>query len=119
MAWDTFSPPQNPSQDGYSVSTTARLLSSTFGDGYVQRTPDGLNYVGSTVSLSWAEITQAHWTSIQAFLDAHNAVPFLYQLPSASAVQQWSCSAYKLGAFDGKIWYGNSLTLTQDFTPAP
>jgi phage-related protein len=117
MAWDVLTPGQAPSQDGYQGKTSVRLLTSQFGDGYVQRAPDGLNFVGRTQTLTWTVIHGSLWAPIQAFLDAHVAVPFTYALPSGEGPTQWTHSGYTLGNYDGQNWYGNSVQLTQDFTP--
>jgi len=114
----TFDPPQAPSQDGFSAKVTARLLTTNFGDGYVQRTPDGINYIGRTVSLSWTAITGTLWAPIQEFFDTNiGGIPFLYQVPGDSVVRQWTLTGYTLGTFDGANYYGNGVQLTLDYTP--
>lgn len=88
MAFDTFSPPVAPSQP-LNMSGQPRLLKITFGDGYVQSAPDGLNAAPLQGSLSWNLLTLAQQQAIDAFAQAHIGVTFYYTLPDETTPRKW------------------------------
>ena len=55
---DTFSPAKPPDYDGNAIKETPRLISNSFGDGYRQTLPDGLNANEATASFVWSNISE-------------------------------------------------------------
>lgn len=87
---DTFSPSINPTTSGTSPTDTDRVRIASFGDGYSQRAPDGLNYQERTVSLNWPSLNVTQFTEINGFFDANGAgIAFNYTLPLESTAMKW------------------------------
>ena len=78
---DVFTPPRPPSTSGTSAQTKPRMISTTFGDGYVQDTPDGSNPNTRSWTLSWDPLQPSEASSMVAFLDAHVGQPFYFTIP--------------------------------------
>ncbi len=79
---DTFNPSINPSVSGTGVKKKPRILTANFGDGYQQRTPDGLNYDEKEVSLSWDALDFIQFTEILNFFENHKGyISFYYTFP--------------------------------------
>ena len=117
MPWVTWVPPQQPSQSGTSLTTTPRLLTNTFGDGYIQTTPDGANFLLGDLSMGWNSIRVTDWAAIAAFLQAHVSVPFLYQLPDEVTPRQFRAVKWQKG-YGTSYWLANcSADLAVDFSP--
>jgi phage-related protein len=117
MAWVTWVPPQQPSQAGSKVTDTPRVLSSNFGDGYVQRAPDGINYLNGQCSLTWNSISETNWLTITQFFEAHFTIPFLWQLPDETTPRQWVVTTWSKGWLVNNVLSGCTATLMVDFTP--
>lgn len=101
---DTLYPPIQPSYQGTQGDDKPRLITNTYGDGYKQDTPDGLNPILRTPTLVWDPILSTDAHTIMTFLDAHVGVPFYYTLPRDLAPRTW-------------IWTGRQRTYpypTQD-----
>ena len=116
---DTFTPPVAPSTD-LTAQTTARVNEAGFGDGYVQRTPDGLNSLDQTVSLQWADtLTKAQVTEIRQFFEAKlGATPFFYQLPDEDAPRKWVCKTWSRAYQRHPLGlYTLRAEFTEDFSP--
>ena len=67
MALDTF-PAIAPDYASGPVETKPRTLKSPFGDGYVQRSGDGLNNFPRTWAPTWTNITNSQADTIESFL---------------------------------------------------
>lgn len=65
----TFSPPIEPSATT-SLKPKVRKLVAGFGDGYTQRTPDGIKYTQKVYSLVWENASNADATTIYNFLES-------------------------------------------------
>ena len=88
---DTFIPPVNPSYTGPELATKPRIRRQQLGDGYSQRSGDGLNRSLATLTLKWDPISVANADVIQRFCWAHDAgQAFLYTAPRSSFAQIWS-----------------------------
>ena len=62
-----------------------RVLEARFGDGYVQRTKDGLNTAPRTWSLTFNPVSAAIADAIETFLEARGgAEPFYWTPPRAT-----------------------------------
>ena len=91
MALETFAPPVVP-QVGSSGQTVYRVRGLVFGDGYTQRTGDGLNTRSRDVTLTWATIAPAQADSIVAFMDARAGIEaFLYTPPRETVARKFVC----------------------------
>lgn len=86
---DTFYPPIQPSPQGTQLQEKPRLLVTTFGDGIKQTTPDGLNPVDRTATVTWSPIQATDADTIVAFLNAHIGQTFFYCLPREIAPRAW------------------------------
>lgn len=91
MAFDIFNPPVQPSvSPGGGSKIMARRNDTPLGDGYSQRTGDGLNAARAMLTLTWAPITWAHAETIEAFLVARvDGTPFLYRPPNETMTRLW------------------------------
>lgn len=81
---------------GSSPQVEFRIISATFGDGYTQRTADGLNTKIETWELTWNVLTTAEKNVITDFLDARGGYEAInYTMPSDSVSKKWTCAKYK------------------------
>lgn len=95
MALDTFSPPINPSVNGTSNENEFRVLEAGFGDGYTQRTPDGLNTLKEKYTLIFEPLTESEYETLETFLNQkQGAEAFLYAIPPSSTQKKWTCKKY-------------------------
>jgi phage-related protein len=118
MPFDTFVPPIGPVVDGAPRKKQIRLREAKFGDAYVQRAPDGMNYVETKVSLSWPLLDRASRQAIEAFILGHAGVPFAYQVPGEDASLQWICRTWSSN-LAGNALETMTMELEQDFTVPP
>ena len=97
MPAPTFSPPVPPTI-GLSRTTRPRVLVAQFGDGYSQRTANGLNSQPSEWSVSWSPISLTNAETIRAFLASRGGVEaFRWTPPGAGSpvvviCPQWAFS---------------------------
>jgi len=119
MAWPTWTPPYLPSQSGTQVQDKPNIIENTFGDGYVQRILNGINFMSGTCTLTWGQIRNTDWQTIVTFMQGQLVTPFLWQLPDESSPRQWVAASWTK-AYGTSTWVQNAqLTLKQDFTPPP
>jgi phage-related protein len=114
MTTPTFTPPVGPGPASVKA-TTPRVLMARFGDGYSQRTPDGLNYNGRSVSLDWTALSSTDADTIEAFFIARGgSEAFYYTLPLESTTYKWTNGPVKRN-YLGANTVGLNVTLTQEF----
>lgn len=93
MAFATFVPPYGAStkfEAGAVEDHEPRVLTAGFGDGYEQRTPDGINTDLATVSPSWPALTWGQGQTIVDFFAARKGVtPFYFTMPGESTPRKW------------------------------
>lgn len=112
---DTFTPPMAPSYQGTSIDEEPRVLVNKFGNGYEQRTADGLNNNPISGTLSWDALSQTQLDEIVDFMRTKNAVdPFYYTFPGdvdpvLLKATKWSKSFKQAGT------YGLSVSIMQVF----
>lgn len=113
MAFDIFNPPVQPSvSPGGGTKITPRRIETTLGDGYSQRTGDGLNAARAMLTVTWATISWAHAETIDAFLSAHaDGTPFLYRPPNETMTRLW---VWKDRSRSPAFSIADSLTVTLD-----
>lgn len=91
------------------------VLESVFGDGYIQRTADGLNSNRDTWNATWTNLTDAESALIFAFLRARGGYqPFYYQAPGDGVLKQWTARDVKRKP-TGYAYWQISATLKQEF----
>lgn len=80
---------------GTSEEHAPRVLRNDFGDGYSQRSGDGLN---ADLGKLHFRFNVASWAEAQVLLDffaAHRGyLPFLFRLPNAAAAQTWIATSW-------------------------
>jgi phage-related protein len=101
---DSFLPPVPPADGGARRTTNVRLNEAKFGDGYSQRSLDGLNAVERTLALTWPPLTQAQADAIESFLDDHAGQAFFYALPGDAAPRLWICRQWEMSHREGDSW---------------
>lgn len=86
----------SPIIDSYTKNTSARVLKTSFGDGYQQRTADGINTINKEVSLKYFGTK----TQIKVYTDYleswAGATVFNYTLPEESTSEQWTCEEWSV-----------------------
>ena len=66
-------------------TSTPRILTAKFGDGYEQRIADGINVLNETYSLTFRNRTKEEIDDIVAFLDTkQNVTKFILTLPDSN-----------------------------------
>jgi len=118
MPFDTFVPAVMPVVDGAPRKLTLKIRSAEFADGYNQEAPDGINYARKTASLSWPWLKVSDAQAIEAFIIAHAAVPFLFQVPGEAVALQWKCTDSSRN-LAGNYRETMTMQLKQDFSFAP
>ena len=109
----TFSPSIQP-DTGLSRPIKQRILKSKFGDGYSQRSGDGINTREFDVNCNWTAISETVKDELLNFFDTQGGyLAFDYTLPNSSTVEKFTCEDY------GETWqrgtYDFSATLTRVF----
>lgn len=73
-----------------SGTTSFRLNIAQFGDGYSQRTPDGINYTMRKWVLIWDNLTSTELITVQTFIDTvGNGQYFTWTPPGFSTALKW------------------------------
>lgn len=112
---ETFIPPRAPDQSSRK-RTEFRTLEASFGDGYSQASPDGLNSVRDIWTLSWSSLDETEKDAVEDFFKARGTHdPFDWMAPGASAAQRWKI----VGGFDTRSRGGDyviSTVFREDFT---
>lgn len=81
MTTPTFTPILQPSFP-IDVEYELKITKASYGDGYIERSPEGLNYRRAKVSLTWENVTAAEETSLMNFFKGKDGyLPFFYQPP--------------------------------------
>lgn len=95
MPLTTFAPAVAPSSP-IDVSVQPRILVAQFGDGYEQRSGDGLNSMREQVTLRWDHIKTADADAILTFFESragHEA--FYYTLPGGGTQKKYRCVSWQ------------------------
>ncbi|MTD98797.1 phage tail protein [Paracoccus sp. YIM 132242] len=96
MALDVFQPPMRPSP-GTGHAPEVNLRKASFGDGYVQASPAGLNHIRCVISFRWDYLTLNEARTIEGFLIAQGGyVPFYYTLNGEATPRKWTCAEWSL-----------------------
>lgn len=96
----TFSPPRNPDAP-ITEETLPRIRVAEFGDGYTQRSADGLNHLPRKLTLKWTRISWLDAESIVSFLRDRGATEsFDYKPPGFSSSIKFICPNWKREILD-------------------
>lgn len=93
MALLTFTPARAPSP-GTTNTPELKVLSASFGDGYTQEAPDGLNHIRDVLILSWDKLHPTDAAAIVAFFVARGGTTPFYYTPSDGTVAKWTCKEW-------------------------
>lgn len=103
---------------GLSQSAKFRVRTVSFGDGYEQRAPDGLNATQRSWNLSWSSLDKGQADTLNDFILAKGGhTAFLWEHPVTGVTHQVLCSKAPKVTHDTWANYTLSLKLTEDFTP--
>jgi phage-related protein len=108
-----------PAQDKISQQTTSqttyKVITSQYGNGYSQRTADGINNNQATVSVIWDNVSLTDFTTIVTALDAAYGVDyFTWQQPGDAASKKWIVSQYSRSILSNNV-FSVSASLAQVF----
>lgn len=113
MSLDVFVPPGRL-QAGVSADVAPRVNSAQFGDGYSQRSSDGLNADNQTFSGQFPSLSPANSKAVRDFFSAHKSTPFLYALQLDAQQRKWIASKWSR-TFVATNREAISFTLTEVF----
>lgn len=96
MALPIFNPSVAPSP-GTTITPTISLNETSFGDGYTQSSPKGLNHIRRSISLKWEGLTVAQVKEIETFLVGQGGYkPFYFTHFSDGAQRKWTCKEWTI-----------------------
>lgn len=94
MPYATFTPPIAPSP-GTTITPELALNEATFGDGYSQASPRGINSLRRKVSLEWSALTPEQAREIETFFAAQGGYrPFWWTVRGDPAPTKWVCRTW-------------------------
>ena len=100
---------------GSSVSSEARVLKATFGDGYAQRAADGINTITDQYQLTWENIDRSEALIIINFLRSMGGYQSFYWTPPGESVARlWTCDKWQRNNVSGVLDTVNA-TFTECF----
>ena len=99
MAIRVFEPPYRPKTTA--INTEVKTLSNSFGDGYEQVMPDGINAVRRTLSLSWDVLRPDEAERIDSFFTEMQSGVFSWQAPHEAGSRLWRCNKWSISATRG------------------
>lgn len=116
MAITTFTPPKGPVELPNKPEINVR--EATFGDGYTQSSPAGLNHIRKVLTLQWNNLSLVNAKAITDFLEARGGTePFWWKPPSEPTQIKWTCKEWSdepvLPSFKNV-----TATFRQSFNPA-
>ena len=115
MPLPTFTPEVAPSP-GTQRAPEIALNKSSFGDGYTQASPKGLNHIRQTLVLKWTVLTPAQMLALENFfVERGGYKPFYYAHSSDGVTRKWTCETWSASTGSPCTF---TATLRQDFTTA-
>lgn len=103
---------------GSAIETEFKVKIAEFGDGYIQRSGDGINSVRDTYTVAIENLTQAEADAIVSFLKARRGYEaFLWTAPRESTARQWICKDKIKRTHVGGTTDTLSLTFIEVFDP--
>lgn len=101
---DTFTPITPPVAGSSYIQTEAKVDRAEFGDGYSQRSPEGLNSIRRAATLHWDGIPESEAMGYDAFFAAKlGAESFFWTRFGASSPELFTCASWK-GTPQGAVW---------------
>lgn len=92
-----------------------RISEMRYGNGYSQRTPDGINAVIEMWDVAWENITSTEFNNIVAALDTAKGVDyFIWTPPGSSSSKKFIAKSYTKSVMSGDV-YSVSASLEQVF----
>jgi phage-related protein len=77
-----------------------KILQASFGDGYSQPTPDGLNHIRSVLTLQWDGLERCERDEIIDFLECRGGTePFIFRMPQDRQAPLWALKNADLTRF--------------------
>lgn len=114
MTLPVFTPPQSPAP-GLQIKPEIKILQAEFGDGYSQPTPDGLNHIRRTLTLTWEGLERSERDQIISFLEARKGTePFTYTVPGSATAGAYTCAEWSDTALEASLYTVNA-TFKQNF----
>lgn len=95
-----------------------RLKKAQFGDGYQQRTLDGINALNRTWTLTWYNRTEAVTLAILSYLANRNAASFPFYDPASMTTWNVFCDTWSVSWNLRRRSNNNYGTITADFYKA-
>ena len=95
-----------PSQSS-NMSRKFRTLSTQFGDGYRQDTPDGINFKLDMWNINFENLTSATTANVKTFFDSVGSFDqFTWQAPGDSVIKNWKLDpkGYTMTAQAGNVY---------------
>jgi phage-related protein len=108
----TFAPPFAPLEP-LENSLQPRFLSASFGDGYTQVTPDGLNAEQASLELTFQPLSVAQYYTMESFLEVNSTTGFYYALPIDGVTRIWVAAKWSATRYAN--YYGMAVSLVQIF----
>lgn len=113
MAISTFAPEVAPSP-GTQRSPEVSLTRASFGDGYTQAAPKGLNHIRRTLSLKWDGLTPVQIAALESFMVEQGGYkPFYFTHLPEGVRRKWTCDTWS-ASFGTPATF--SCTLREDFS---
>jgi len=105
MVYPTFTPPGAAGiSAGSSASYKPRVRRADFGDGYAQRSGDGLNANPVAFEASFAVISTAEANAIVAFFAGRKGyLPFMWTMPGETTPRQWIATEWRITYTDSHV----------------
>jgi len=96
---------------GSPLAVQPRVLTAQFGDGYSQRTGDGINIAPRSWSLQFTSRTTAEKDAIEGFLVARNGIESFDWTPPTGAAGKFLCKSWQVTPQNAVTW---SISATFD-----
>ena len=90
----------------------------SFGDGYVQARPSGINSVKESYQVNWSLLTKQEYDTLYGFLKSRQGVtPFLWQPPWRTSPIKWRCKNLSGNPARSAVYGSITATFEQDHNP--
>lgn len=118
MTMPVFQPAHLPSADGTTLTMKPRIRQTQFGDAYVQRKPDGLNFMLEVWQVAWAALPAADAKAITDFFVARGGwQTFRWTAPGSSLQKVYLCPEWSDQFITGLVAVSASFQECIDWSP--
>ena len=101
---DTFVPSRQPSINEAKQNVSFRVIRMNMGDGYSQRTRDGINADNIMWELAWNNITSDIADELVSFFKSKGgAESFYWTPPREGTMSRWLCTAFSRTVIDYQL----------------